>query len=95
MCPLRYILVALSVLFALFVVIGGAAYAPEFLIEVELKRKQKNRKWYQTLWDFAWGKFLIDLWNESVNKEKNKNATQHHTINEQQIHLNPDERTAS
>eukprot|EP00483_Globobulimina_turgida_P005730 UN05740 len=72
MCPLRYILIILSVGFALFVVIGGAAYAPEFVIEAEQKRKEKNRKWYETLWDFAWGKFLIDLWNEALKKEKAK-----------------------
>ena len=42
MCPLRYILIILSVGFALFVVIGGAAYAPEFIVEAEQKRKKVN-----------------------------------------------------
>ena len=94
MCPLRYILIILSCGFALFVVIGGAAYTPEFIMEAEQKRQevwfdimrfvltkyinkttkliQKNRKWYETLWDFAWGKFLIDVWSEAVKKEKEK-----------------------
>eukprot|EP01083_Nonionella_stella_P115480 342475_1 len=72
MCPLRYILIILSFGFALWVLIAGPSYAPEFILEAEQKRKEKNRKWYQTLWDFAWGKFLIDLWKQSVEKEKAK-----------------------
>eukprot|EP01083_Nonionella_stella_P293584 998484_1 len=72
MCPLRYILIILSVGFALLVVIGGAAYTPEFVLEAEQKRKDKNRKWYETLWDFAWGKFLVDLWTEAVKTEEAK-----------------------
>lgn len=39
---------------------------------------QKNRKWYQTIWDFAWGKFLVDLWNEAVAKEKAKDHKYEH-----------------
>mmetsp|Transcript_9554 Transcript_9554/g.8582 ORF Transcript_9554/g.8582 Transcript_9554/m.8582 type:complete len:83 (+) Transcript_9554:47-295(+) len=80
MCPLRYILIILSCGFALFVLIGGAAYAPEFVMEAEQKRQEKNRKWYQTIWDFAWGKFLIDLWTEAVKKENQKDKLKDNPI---------------
>eukprot|EP01084_Bolivina_argentea_P227020 383418_1 len=75
MCPLRYILIILSIGVALFVLIGGAACAPEFIMESEQKRKEKNRKWYETLWDFAWGTFLLDIWKEAVQNEKAKDET--------------------
>ena len=40
MCPLRYILIIMSFGIALFVLIGGAAYAPEFVVQAEQKRKE-------------------------------------------------------
>ena len=33
---------------------------------------QENKRWYQTLWDFAWGKYLINIWKEAVQREKDK-----------------------
>eukprot|EP01083_Nonionella_stella_P111611 327515_1 len=81
MCPLRYILIILSVGFALWVVVFGPSYAPEFVVEAEQKRKQQNKKWYQTLFDMAWGKFLLDLWNEAVEKEKTKDDLINNNIN--------------
>mmetsp|Transcript_69374 Transcript_69374/g.62244 ORF Transcript_69374/g.62244 Transcript_69374/m.62244 type:complete len:103 (-) Transcript_69374:173-481(-) len=72
MCPLRYFIVVLSLGFILICVVFGASYAPDFVIEAEKKRKEENKKWYETLWDFAWGKYLINIWREAVQKEKEK-----------------------
>ena len=40
MCPLRYIIVVLSLGFILICVVFGASYAPDFVIEAEKKRKE-------------------------------------------------------
>lgn len=62
----------LSLGFILIFVVFGGKQSPEFMIQAEKNRKQKKRKWYQTLWDFAWGTYFLDLYKAKMQIEKSK-----------------------
>lgn len=51
---------------------------------------QENKTWYQTLWDFAWGKYLYRIWRQALSKQENEtnmnldpNAIQNHSQNKE------------